>query len=91
MGGSVAFILPNPDSKAFYLEFQGQGLSELREALRAKESMMATLGARMLAPDKNGVESAQTAGIHRAGENSRVSVHFAVNQYRFNPCFRTLA
>jgi hypothetical protein len=45
-------------------------LSELREALRAKESMMATLGARILAPEKRQVETAQTAAIHRAGENS---------------------
>lgn len=70
IGGSAAWLLPNPDCKAFYLEFQGQGLSELRESLREKKSMMATLGARMLAPEKNGIESAQTASIHRAGENS---------------------
>jgi hypothetical protein len=42
----------------------------LREAMREKESMMATLGARMLAPEAKGIESAQTASIHRSGENS---------------------
>ena len=70
IGSGTAWLLPDPASKAFYLEFSGQGLSELREALRAKESMMATLGARILAPEKKGVETAQTAAIHRAGENS---------------------
>lgn len=70
IGSGTAWLLPDPASKAFYLEFSGQGLSELREALRAKESMMATLGARILAPEKRGVETAQTAAIHRAGENS---------------------
>lgn len=70
IGSGTAWLLPDPSSKAFYLEFTGQGLGELREALRAKESMMATLGARTLAPEKRAVESAQTASIHRAGENS---------------------
>lgn len=70
IGSGTAWLLPEPSSKAFYLEFTGQGLGELREALRAKESMMATLGARMLAPEKRAVETAQTASIHRAGENS---------------------
>lgn len=70
IGGSSALVFPQPDTKAFFMEFQGQGLGELREALRAKESMMATLGARMLAPEKRAAEAAQTASIHRAGENS---------------------
>ena len=48
IGSGTAWLLPDPTSKAFYLEFTGQGLSELREALRAKEAMMATLGARIL-------------------------------------------
>ncbi len=70
IGSGTAWLLPDPASKAFYLEFSGQGLSELREALRAKESMMATLGARILAPERRVQETAQTAAIHRAGENS---------------------
>lgn len=70
IGSGTAWLLPDPAAKAFYLEFSGQGLQELREALRAKESMMATLGARILAPEKRQVETAQTAAIHRAGENS---------------------
>ena len=70
IGSGTAWLLPDPAAKAFYLEFSGQGLGELREALKAKESMMATLGARILAPEKRQVETAQTAAIHRAGENS---------------------
>ena len=70
IGSGTAWLLPDPQSKAFYLEFTGQGLGELREALRSKEAMMATLGARILAPEKRAVESAQTANIHRSSENS---------------------
>jgi hypothetical protein len=70
IGSGTAWLLPDPQSKAFYLEFTGQGLAELREALRSKEAMMATLGARILAPEKRAAESAQTANIHRSSENS---------------------
>lgn len=70
IGSAKAWVFPDPAASASFLEFTGQGLGELREAMREKESMMATLGARMLAPEQKGVESAQTATIHRAGENS---------------------
>jgi hypothetical protein len=70
IGSGTAWLLPEAQSKAFYLEFTGQGLGELREALRSKEAMMATLGARILAPEKRAAESAQTANIHRSSENS---------------------
>jgi hypothetical protein len=70
IGSGTAWLLPEAQSKAFYLEFTGQGLGELREALRSKEAMMATLGARILAPEKRAAESAQTASIHRSSENS---------------------
>jgi hypothetical protein len=70
IGSGTAWLLPDSQSKAFYLEFTGQGLGELREALRSKEAMMATLGARILAPEKRAAESAQTANIHRSSENS---------------------
>jgi hypothetical protein len=70
IGSAKAWVFPDPQASATFLEFTGQGLGELREAMREKESMMATLGARMLAPESKGIESAQTASIHRAGENS---------------------
>jgi hypothetical protein len=70
IGSGTAWLLPDPQSKAFYLEFTGQGLGELREALRSKEAMMATLGARILAPEKRAAEAAQTANIHRSSETS---------------------
>ena len=70
IGSGTAWLLPDPQSKAFYLEFTGQGLGELREALHSKEAMMATLGARILAPEKRAAEAAQTANIHRSSENS---------------------
>ena len=70
LGSTSAIGFPSADAKAYYLEFQGQGLSHLSKRLEEKEAMMAALGARMLAAEKRQVETAETAAIHRSGENS---------------------
>lgn len=70
LGSSVVHVLPNADAKAFFLEFSGSGLEHLSTRLAEKEAMMASLGARMLAPEKRQAEAAETAAIHRSGENS---------------------
>ena len=70
IGSGSAWTFPDPQAKAFYLEFSGQGLSALENNLAQKEQQMAVLGARMLSADKKAVEAADTAAIHRAGENS---------------------
>lgn len=73
IGSATAWVFPNPETKAEYLEFQGTGLTTLSGMLIAKEQYMAFLGARMLTPDKKSVETAETAQIHRQGENSVLS------------------
>jgi len=73
IGSTSAWVFPDPDASASYLEFSGQGLSALENNLRQKEQMMAILGARMLSADKKGVEAADTAAIYRSGENSVLS------------------
>ena len=73
VGSSAAWIFPDPSAKAVYLEFTGQGLKSLETNLEKKEQQMAVLGARMLEALKRGVESAQTASIHRVGEESVLS------------------
>lgn len=80
IGSSAAWMLPvGGDAK--FLEFTGQGLSELRENLSGKESQMAALGARMLTPEKAGVEAADTVAMRHTGENSILgSVAIAVSQ-----------
>lgn len=70
LGSAVVHVLPNPEAKAFFMEFAGSGLENLSKRLAEKESMMAALGARMLAPEKRQAEAAETAAIHRSGENS---------------------
>jgi hypothetical protein len=70
IGGGMAWTFQSTDSQVGMLEYTGQGLQALADRLAAKERQMAVLGARMLEAQKSGVESADTAGIHRSGEQS---------------------
>ncbi|WP_321991516.1 DUF4055 domain-containing protein [Marispirochaeta aestuarii] len=71
--GSESGIHMSEGSDAKYMEFKGDGLGELREADQQKRDMMVVLGARILSPDKRQTEAAETALIHRAGENSTLA------------------
>jgi hypothetical protein len=68
--GDTAWIFPDPQAHAEYLEFKGTGMGALEGNLARKEQQMAILGARMLFNEKKGVEAAETASIHRSSENS---------------------
>lgn len=70
IGSTTAWVFSDPQARAQYLEFTGQGLGALRDNLDRKEQQMAILGARMIAQEKRQAETATTAAIHRTGENS---------------------
>lgn len=65
------FFYGGPDShvNVKYLEFSGSGLTQLSSALNACLDRMAKLGIQAIGPEKNGVEAAETAQIHRVSEN----------------------
>ena len=73
VGSSAAWTFPQPDARAYYLEFTGQGMSVLENNLQRKEQQMATLGARLLQQDQRINETATTAAIHHGGETSILS------------------
>lgn len=74
IGSMTAWVFPREHATASYLEFKGEGLGALEKNLTKKEGHMAILGARMLEVQRTGgVESANTAAIHRGGEQSMLS------------------
>lgn len=85
LGGSKVLFFPEGGSLN-YLEFSGQGCSLLRQMMADDENRMAILGARIISQETKGVESAETAKIHRAGENS-VLAEFALS---LSICFKKL-
>lgn len=73
LGSSEAWVFPDPSATAGFLEFKGEGLSALREAMKDKEHRMAVLGARMLADDKRTTEAFGTVELKTAGERSALA------------------
>lgn len=70
IGSSTAIVSPNPEARGEFMEFTGQGLGALEKLIDRKEKQMAAIGARMLAPEKTGVEAAETLEMRHNGENS---------------------
>jgi len=73
LGSRSGIHFQDAGGKAGYLEFTGQGLGAIKESMDTKWSIMGTLGARILSPEKKQVESAEAASIHREGESSVLS------------------
>lgn len=72
LGSTEAILLQNGGSAQF-LEFTGQGIDPIKEAMLEKEEAMAVLGARIISPEKRTAETAESAMIHRAGEQGVLS------------------
>ncbi|MDP3717109.1 MAG: DUF4055 domain-containing protein [Acidobacteriota bacterium] len=88
IGSSVAWKFSDPNAKAGYLEFTGQGLKELREALEEKATQMAILGARMLEGQKPGVEAAETVKLRHAGDSATLKSIAMVCSMGLTECLR---
>lgn len=72
LGAGKAWRLPE-GAQVGFLEFTGTGMASLAEGMNEKEQKMAALGARMIEPQRKGVEAAETARIHQAGANATLS------------------
>ncbi len=70
IGSGEAWVLSSPDARASFLEFTGQGLGALERLLARKEAQMAAIGARLLAPEKQVAEAADTLAIRQSGEQA---------------------
>lgn len=70
IGGTRAWILPPAEAKAFYLEFQGQGLQSLEKAMTDKVSLMASISARLIDNSTRGSEAAETVRLRYLNESA---------------------
>lgn len=70
IGTNAAWILPDAQSQAGFVQVGADGFASLEKLMDRKEQMMAALGARLIAPEKKQAEAAETASIRRGGENS---------------------
>lgn len=72
IGSPTAWVFPNHETKVGFLEYTGQGIDAIEKNLARKEAQMAAIGARMLAPEKSGVEASDTLAMRHSGEQSVV-------------------
>jgi hypothetical protein len=70
IGGTAAWVLPPAEAKAYYLEFQGQGLESLEKAMTDKVSLMASISARLIDNSTRGSEAAETVRLRYLSESA---------------------
>lgn len=69
LGGNNVILLQT-EGGAEYLEFTGQGLKGIEDAMDTKKKEMAVLGLRILSSEKSVNEGVETATINQIGEQS---------------------
>jgi hypothetical protein len=70
IGSSTAWVTEQPNAKAGYLEFTGQGLMTFERAMDRDERLMALLGSRLLENNKKVGETAEAIELRQSGEHS---------------------
>lgn len=75
LGEDEFMFIPESDAKVGTLCYAGEGLTHSEHALEMSMSNMAVLGSRLVVTEKGTSESAESAKIHRAGENASLADH----------------
>ena len=73
IGSSEALILPSEKAKAYYLEFIGSGLGELRDALKEKEAQMSQFSAQLADTSSKGSEAEGTVRMRFSSDAANLS------------------
>ena len=91
VGSMVAWVLPDHQAKAYYLEFTGQGLISLEKALSEKQSQLASLSARLLDNSKHGSEAADTVRLRYMSETASLAAVARAVEALLNKAYKTVA
>lgn len=78
LGGDIFLTEENSDAKFGTLVFSGEGLTHAEKDIDKIEAQMAGIFIKDIAPDKKTSETAESAYVHRAGENAKLAT-FARN------------
>lgn len=73
LGPGAAHHTSEPNAKAWYLQTEGTGLSEMVAGLDRLEKQMAIVGARLLEGQKASVEAAETIRLRSSGDSATLS------------------
>ena len=70
LGPTSAINIQDSSGDAKFLEITGNGINPTKELMEEYEKQMSVLGNKILATDTRSSEAAETAAIHRAGEQA---------------------
>ena len=73
IGPGTAWWSESADAKASFLEFKGEGLGAMRDALTEDEAKMAALGGRLLEKPKHAAEAAAAIRLRMAGDQATLA------------------
>lgn len=91
IGSMTAWVLPDPNARATYLEFTGQGLISLEKALSEKQSQLASLSARLIGQSSNGSEAAETVRLRYMSETASLAAVVRAIEALMNRIYKCLA
>jgi hypothetical protein len=91
IGSETAWVLPNKDAKAVFLEFTGQGLQSLEKAMVEKQSQMASMSARLIDNSRRGSEAAETVKLRYMSETASLSTVVRATEDGLNLLYSTIA
>lgn len=81
IGSNTAWVLPDKDASASYLEFKGEGLKSLEKALEEKQMQIAQFSVRLMDTSQRGSESTDAVKLRYSGEAaSLISIAYAVEK-----------
>ena len=70
LGNSTAFVTENENADVKFIEFEGQGVTPLSDALTEKEQQMSALGARLLYNKTSNGEALETVQLRAGAETA---------------------
>lgn len=91
LGSSQGIVLPPKDAKAYYLEFQGQGLSALQKALADKQSQISLFSARLQDTNTKGSEAENTVRLRYAADSASLTDVALSTELILNKVFDVIA
>lgn len=91
IGSMTAWVLPDAQSDAKYLEFTGQGLQSLEKALQEKQAQLASLSARLLDNSGNGSEAVEAVKLRYMSETASLASIVRAVEALLNLCFKCIA
>lgn len=91
IGSQEAWILPDPNARAAYLEFTGQGLQSLEKALVEKQGQLASMSARLLDNSRRGSEAPDTVRLRYASETASLTMIVRATESGLLKVYQTIA